>query len=71
MYVYACMCVFIYVRRWEATVTTSKYYRGIRRDRQREITTFIRLADNPARFEMGILPNSSQGCYRYGSLNSN
>jgi len=52
-------------------VTTSKYYLGIRRERQREITTFIRLADNPTRFEMGLLPNSSQGRYRYGSLNSN
>ena len=71
MYVYACMYVFISVRRQEATVTTSKYYLGIRRERQKEITTFIRLADNPAWFEMVLLPNSSQGCYRYGSLNNN
>ena len=52
-------------------MTTSEYYLGIRRERQREIITFIRLTDNPARFEMGLPTNSSQGRYRYSSLNSN
>jgi hypothetical protein len=66
-----CMYVCISVSREDATVTTSKYFLGIRRGRQREIITFIWLADNPARFEMGLPTNSSQGRYRYSSLNSN